>query len=93
MAAQPPECVERWDEHRCIWVLYEDQAQASADCAKYPLDHIPRRIFLDTNNINLIAKYPEQILDDGPVFEDIDDTKRQDVEALTYIFALGRRAC
>ena len=85
--------VERWDKHRGVWVLYEDKAQASADCTKHLFDDIPRRIFLDTNIINLIAEYPEQILDGNRIFEDVDETKRQDIDALTHIFALGRRAC
>ncbi len=41
--------LEHWDTLRRKWVLYRSQAQHSVDCARYPFESIPRKVFLDTN--------------------------------------------
>jgi len=48
--------LERWDDRRRRWIMYDSQQSHSADCAKHPIGGIPQRVFLDTNVVNLIVK-------------------------------------
>lgn len=84
--------LEKWDPVQGRWVLYESQVQHSEDCARYPFENLPRRIFLDTNVVNLLVKWSEQIFDQMPVPAQVDQTCSDDIEALTHLFNVGRRA-
>ncbi len=84
--------LEHWDSGRRKWVLYRTQTQHSEDCVRYPYESIPRRIFLDTNIINLIVKQSEQVFEQAPVPVDLDRTCARDTEALMHVFHVGARA-
>ena len=53
---------------------------------------IPRRAFLDTNVVNLVLDYGDQIHDNVPIPEGCDDRTRESVEGLCGIFDTGQRA-
>jgi hypothetical protein len=84
--------LEHWDPHRRKWVLYRSEAQHREDCQRYPLQAMPRRIFLDTNIVNLLVRYSEQVFEQAPIPTDIDETTAQDIEALMHVFHVGARA-
>jgi hypothetical protein len=84
--------LERWDTCRRKWVLYESQAQHSDDCARYPFESIPRRVFLDTNVVNLLVEQSEQVFERAPIPDNLDDTRVLDIEALMHVFHVGARA-
>lgn len=84
--------VERWDNDRKRWILYENQAEHSADCAAHPYEAVPGRIFLDTNVVNLLVRFPDQVFDGEPTRDELDQTTLEDIEALMHIFFVGRRA-
>lgn len=84
--------IENWDERRQRWVLYNSQAEHSADCKAHPYEAMPRRIFLDTNVVNLLVRYPEQIFEQQPLPELADRTLAEDLEALVHVFCVGQRA-
>ncbi len=84
--------LEYWDASRRRWVLYRSQAQHSQDCKRFPLEQIPRRVFLDTNVVNLLVKYAEQVFEQAVIPGDIDETKAIDIEALMHVFYVGARA-
>lgn len=66
--------------------------QHSEDCARHPFDGIPRHVFLDTNVVNIIVKHSEEIFDQVDVFDSINATRADDIEALRKIFFVGMRA-
>ena len=72
--------------------MYRNQAQHSDDCSRYPFEQIPRRIFLDTNVVNILVKHAEQVFEQAPIPFRIDDTRAVDVEALMHVFHVGGRA-
>src|SRR4029077_20641589 len=74
------------------WVLYSSQAEHSRDYDRYPFEGIPRRIFIDTNVVNLLVRYAEQIFEQAPISADLDQTCAFDTEALMHIFQVGARA-
>jgi hypothetical protein len=84
--------IERWDEKRGKWVLYTDQEEHSTDCAENPFESIPRRIFLDTNVLNLMVEFGEQIFEQAPLSDGMEPVRAEDVEALKHIFYVGTRA-
>jgi len=84
--------LEHWDDRRGRWVLYRSQAEHSADCARHPFEAIPRRVFLDTNVVNLLVKHGEQIFEQEPIPTVLDHTRALDVEALMHVFQIGVRA-
>lgn len=84
--------LERWDPKRRKWVLYETEAQHGEDSLRYPFERMPRRIFLDTNVVNLLVKYAEQVFERMPIADSVSSTDAEDIECLTYIFAVGARA-
>lgn len=55
--------LEHWDSVRRKWVLYRSQQEHGADCLRFPFESIPRRIFLDTNVVNLLVKHREQVFE------------------------------
>lgn len=84
--------IEQWDESRKRWILYRSEADHSADCRAYPYEAVPGRIFLDTNVVNLLVNYSDQIFEQHPPPEMNDLTLAEDLEALMHVFYVGRRA-
>lgn len=85
--------IETWDPRKRRWVLYRSEAEHTADCQAYPFEKIPRRVFLDTNVVNLLVTNAEQVFEQAPIPEDVDKTRTEDIEALMHIFHVGTRAC
>jgi hypothetical protein len=72
--------------------LYYSQEAHSADCAKFPFNQIPCRVFLDTNIVNCLVKWSRCVFEmEEPPF-DLDPTLLSDVESLMHVFQVGRRA-
>jgi hypothetical protein len=84
--------LEQWDPTRRKWVLYRSQQQHSDDCAQYPFESIPRRVFLDTNVVNLLVKQSEQVFEQAAIPGELDHTSALDTEALMHVFHVGARA-
>ena len=84
--------LEHWDPDRRKWILYRSQAQHTADGERYPLQALPRRIFLDTNVVNLLVGYREQVFEQAAIPADLDQITAHDVEALMHVFHVGARA-
>ena len=84
--------LERWDPLRRRWILYANQDDMSADCKANPFERIPGKIFLDTNIVNLIAKWPKQVFEHVPVPIGVDRQTGYDIEALMHVFYTGQRA-
>lgn len=84
--------IETWDAKSRRWVLYGSEAEHSADCEDHPYEKIPKRVFLDTNVVNLLVKNAEQIFEQMPIPDDVDKTRAQDIEALMHVFHVGARA-
>lgn len=84
--------LEFWDIERRKWVLYRDQDEHSDDCARHPFEDVPKRIFLDTNVVNLLVKYAEQVFEQVPIQCQIDRTRALNIEALMHVFTVGARA-
>lgn len=53
---------------------------------------IPGRVFLDTNIINFIFDYGEQIHDGAPLPQNLSDRAVKDIDALYNLFLTGQRA-
>lgn len=84
--------LENWDPDRRKWILYRSQAQHTEDCRRYPFESIPRRVFLDTNVVNLLLKHSEQVFEQMPIPAVFDLTRAHDTEALMHVFQVGSRA-
>ncbi|WP_293425948.1 hypothetical protein [Phreatobacter sp.] len=84
--------VERWDAVRGKWIMYDKAKDHSADCARYPFEQIPARVFLDTNIVNLIIKYAPVIFEMERPNPATPLNRSRDVEALMHVFAVGARA-
>jgi len=84
--------IEHWDEAKERWVLYRNQAEHSEDCKAHPYESVPGRIFLDTNVVNLLVDYSEQIFEHHPLPQFADGALAEDVEALMHVFYVGSRA-
>lgn len=74
-------------------MLYREDGQHSMDCARYPFERIPRRVFLDTNVINRLVKWRAQVFAHEHVSADVEETLALDIEALMHVFDVGSRAC
>lgn len=53
---------------------------------------IPRRVFLDTNVVNMILDHADFIHENSPLPDDLRHNVRREVESLAGIFDTGRRA-
>ena len=84
--------IERWDAGRQKYVLYQNTGQHNDDCARFPFESIPRRVFLDTNVINVLVKHSALVFEHEPIPSDIDPTLATDIEALMHVFYVGARA-
>jgi len=60
--------LEHCDEDPKRWVLHRTDDEHSKDCEKYPCESIPRRVFLDTNAVNLLVKR-SRVVAEGKGFE------------------------
>lgn len=66
----------------------------SAACPhKASFESIPGRVFLDTNVVNFILDYGEQIHDVVPLPRNLSERASNDIEALHNLFLTGQRAC
>lgn len=74
------------------FVLYHTQEEHSADCEKFPYREIPRRIFLDTNVVNCLVKWPRCIFEMEETPTGMEATLQSDVESLMHVFHVGSRA-
>ena len=84
--------LEHWDSGRRKYVLYQNTEQHSADCDRFPFQSIPRRVFLDTNVINVLVKHSTHVFEQEPIPSDVDPTLATDIEALMHVFYVGARA-
>lgn len=84
--------LEHWDPVRRKYVLYRQEGQHSTDCARYPFESIPRRVFLDTNVINRLVKWRDQVFEQCPIPPDTEHKLAIDIEALMHVFYVGSRA-
>jgi len=87
-----PVGLEHWDSDRRQFVLYRTEDQHSHDCRRLPFEAIPRRIFLDTNVINVLVKYNKNVFEEELIPNDLHPTLATDIEALMHVFYVGRRA-
>lgn len=62
------------------------------DCNRFPFESIPRRVFLDTNVINVLVKHSINVFEQEPVPLDTEPTLAIDIEALMRVFSVGARA-
>jgi len=84
--------LEHCDPIRKKYVLYREGGQHAEDCARYPFERLPRRVFLDTNVINRLVKWRAQVFDHDPIPPETEETLALDVEALMHVFYVGSRA-
>ena len=73
--------LEHWDSSRRKYVLYQNNEQHSADCDRFPFGSIPRRVFLDTNVINVLVKHSTHVFDGEPIPPNTEPTFAIDIEA------------
>lgn len=84
--------IEAWDPKSRRWILYQSEAEHSADCQSHPYEKIPKRVFLDTNVVNLLVTSAEQVFEQAHISEEVDNTRAEDIEALMHVFQVGARA-
>ena len=84
--------LENWDYRKQKYILYRSSEQHREDCAQFPFDQIPCRVFLDTNVINLLVKHSAHVFGHEPLVADTEETLAEDIEALTHVFHVGARA-
>jgi hypothetical protein len=84
--------LERWDPSRQKYVLYQNSGQHSIDCARFPFERIPQRVFLDTNVINVLVKHGAYVFDHEPIPISTELTLALDIEALMHVFYVGAQA-
>jgi|HubBroStandDraft_6_1064221.scaffolds.fasta_scaffold456038_2 hypothetical protein len=84
--------LERWDKNRHQYLMYQSSEQHSTDCDRFPFESIPRRVFLDTNVINLLVKHSTHVFERAPIPADTEPTLSTDIEALMHVFHVGARA-
>ncbi len=84
--------LECWDAVRGRWVMYTRPGDHSADCERYPFEHIPGKVFLDTSVVNLTIKHAPIIFDMEPQDPRTPLNRARDIEALMHVFAVGVRA-
>ncbi len=84
--------LEHWDSSRRKYVLYQNTEEHSADCNRFPFESIPRRVFLDTNVINVLVKHSTHVFEQEPILPNTEPTLAIDIEALMHVFYVGARA-
>lgn len=73
-------------------MLYQNSGQHSIDCARFPFERIPQRVFLDTNVINVLVKHGAHVFDHEPIPISTELTLALDIEALMHVFYVGAQA-
>lgn len=84
--------LEERDEATGRYVLYRGTEEQHDDCERFPFEAIPRRVFLDTNVVNVLVKWSEEVFEQQPLPDDFEYTLGSDVEALMHVFYVGSRA-
>lgn len=84
--------LEHRDASKRKYVLYRNVKEHGEDCARFPFERIPRRIFLDTNVINVLVKHSAHVFEQEPIPFDTELTLATDTEALMHVFYVGVRA-
>ena len=84
--------LEHWDSSRRKYVLYQNTEQHNDDCNRFPFESIPRRVFLDTNVINVLVKHSTHVFEQEPIPPNTEPTLAVDIEALMHVFYVGARA-
>lgn len=84
--------LEHWDPIRRKYVLYQDAGQHTKDCGLFPFENIPKRVFLDTNVINVLVKHATHVFEQERISPDIEPNLALDIEALMHVFYVGARA-
>jgi hypothetical protein len=84
--------LERWDAIRGKWIMYARAEDHTADCKRYPFEHILVHVFLDTSVLNIIIKHAPAIFEMDQQAIETPLNRARDVEALMHIFAVGARA-
>lgn len=84
--------LEYWDAGTRKYVLYQNSKQHEADCERFPFENIPKRVFLDTNVLNVLVKQSEHIFDNQFIPDHIEPSLALDAEALMHVFYVGSRA-
>jgi hypothetical protein len=59
--------LEHWDQNTRKYVLYQITGEHNEDCKRFPFERIPKRVFLDTNVINVLVKHCEHVFDHAPI--------------------------
>jgi hypothetical protein len=84
--------LEHWDSRKQKYVLYQNAEQHSDDCARFPFESIPQRVFLDTNVINVLVKHSAHIFEREPIPHNTEPKLAIDIETLMHVFYVGARA-
>ncbi|WEK02156.1 MAG: hypothetical protein P0Y59_10905 [Candidatus Sphingomonas phytovorans] len=71
--------------------MYRTREEHSADCAKYPIEAVPQRIFLDTNVVNLMVKQRASVFEQEPIPDTLEREAAIDTEALMHITSMAFR--
>jgi len=74
--------LEHWGSSRRKYVLYRNAEQHTADCDCFTFESNPRRVFFDTNVINLLMKHSAHVFDHEPIPLETESTPATDIEAL-----------
>ena len=84
--------LEHWDTAKKRYVLYPTGEQHALDCAQFPFERIPRRVFLDTSVVNVLVKQATHVFEQEPIPDETEATLALDTEALMHVFYIGARA-
>ena len=60
--------------------------------ALFAFENFPKRVFLDTNVINVLVKHSDQVFGGCAFLDQIDSTRASDIDALRKMFFAGSRA-
>jgi hypothetical protein len=66
--------------------------RSASECAKFPFEKIPQRVFLDTNIVDCLVKWSKCIFEGERPPMDIDTTLLSDIFSLNLVFLIGSRA-
>lgn len=84
--------LQRQDRIQQKYDVYGDGGQYRSDYERFPFESVPARIFLDTNVINRLVIWGDQVFEHSPMPSDTDSTLATDIASLRNIFHVGSRA-
>lgn len=84
--------LEHWDTRKGRWLMYRAEGEHSEDCARYPWETVPFRIFLDTSVVNLLVKYAHCVFEGEAIPAVVAEARAHDIEALMHLMQVGARA-